>query len=159
MNTQLIDTFIQEYADFKAQFAKKGQERLKEIINEFWAANPAVNVITWTQYTPYFMDGDPCEFSVNEPTFSNATEEDDISALGWGEYDGETEGVWAATDWNVERELKDVEGLNAESIKQFGRFIQSEAMADVLKTILGEDVKVVVTREGITATDYSSSHD
>lgn len=25
--------------------------------------------IRWTQYTPYFNDGDPCEFGINEPEF------------------------------------------------------------------------------------------
>ena len=28
-------------------------------------AHPEIEAFRWTQYTPYFMDGDPCEFGVN----------------------------------------------------------------------------------------------
>ncbi len=32
-----------------------------------------VKAVAWTQYTPYFNDGDECEFSVNEKQFSFVT--------------------------------------------------------------------------------------
>jgi hypothetical protein len=31
-------------------------------------AIPGVKKLRWSQYTPYFNDGEPCEFSLNEPT-------------------------------------------------------------------------------------------
>ena len=33
----------------------------------FFAANPDVEGVLWEQYTPYFNDGDTCEFGVREP--------------------------------------------------------------------------------------------
>ena len=32
--------------------------------------DPRINTIGWRQYTPYFCDGDPCEFSVGQPWFT-----------------------------------------------------------------------------------------
>lgn len=56
-----IETFRAEREEFK----KKTNEFLFSIFKEFFERNPEVNVIYWTQYTPYFNDGDPCYFSVN----------------------------------------------------------------------------------------------
>ena len=35
-----------------------------------------VKAVAWTQYTPYFNDGEPCEFSVNDKLFSFVTLEE-----------------------------------------------------------------------------------
>lgn len=49
-------------------------------------ALPGVTAVGWTQYTPYFNDGDPCEFSVGEislqldPEVFGEVEDDDT----WG---------------------------------------------------------------------------
>lgn len=39
-----------------------------------------VKAVAWTQYTPWFNDGDACEFSVNDKVFSFATM-DEYNAL------------------------------------------------------------------------------
>jgi hypothetical protein len=36
---------------------------------QFFDACPEVEAVTWTQYTPYFNDGETCEFSVHEKYF------------------------------------------------------------------------------------------
>jgi hypothetical protein len=155
MNSSTIDAFIQEYNDFLNEFSKKATEKLKEVFNEFWNSNPEIKVVTWTQYAPYFNDGDACVFSVRDPTFSNATSPDDIEDLGWGEYDGDTEGVWAICTWSSD----EVPGVDTDSIEILSTFIQSNAMESVLRNTLGGDNRIVVTREGITSYDYSENHD
>lgn len=161
MYSTIIDNFITEYDTFVSEFSKKAQEKLKEVILLFWNENPGVKVITWTQYAPYFNDGEPCEFGVNDITYSNAVDYDDIRALSCGDYDGDTPGIWAVSSWNTESSIKKVgaTGADPESIKKFSGFIESEAMENVLKTVLGEDVRVVITRNGIACEDYSGNHD
>ncbi len=34
---------------------------------EYFKLYPFITSISWTQYTPYFNDGDPCVFSIQEP--------------------------------------------------------------------------------------------
>jgi hypothetical protein len=71
-------------ADFEAYVAKAGKElrdeirkTLDEVLKLFFDANPYVASISWRQYTPYFNDGDSCEFSVGDPIL---TLRDDSSA-------------------------------------------------------------------------------
>lgn len=159
MNQQTIDSFIQEYNDFRSAFQKRAQEKFKEVFKEFWEENPGINVVTWTQYAPYFNDGEPCVFGINCPTFSNATEPDDISDLRWEEYNGETEGIWGCGEWNIKDIAKEYPGVNPESTKILASLINSDPMEDVLEDMFGSDNRVVATREGFTSEDYCGEHD
>lgn len=159
MNQQTIDNFLEEYNEVQRTFQERAREKMKEIFKEFWQANPDVNVITWTQYAPYFNDGDPCVFSVNDLTFSNATEEDDIKELNWGDYDGENEDVWSCGSWGAEVIAEKVTGINVESVKDLCKFMHSDIMKDVLESVFGSDNRVVAIREGFISKDYSGNHD
>jgi hypothetical protein len=44
-----------------------GKTLVKEMASEFMQKFPEVEGIQWQQYTPYFNDGDACEFSIHEP--------------------------------------------------------------------------------------------
>jgi hypothetical protein len=43
---------------------------------QFFDACPEVEAVQWTQYTPYFNDGETCEFSVHEKYFILVGDED-----------------------------------------------------------------------------------
>lgn len=43
---------------------------------QFFDACPEVEAVTWTQYTPYFNDGETCEFSVHDKYFILVGDED-----------------------------------------------------------------------------------
>ena len=110
MDAKFIESFIEEYNQYRQEFAKKAKAKLKEVLSDFWDKNPAINVIVWTQYAPYFNDGEVCIFSVNEPTFSNCTNPEEFNTLSWGEYEGYDENVWAFGEWNAENQVKNVSG-------------------------------------------------
>jgi len=42
---------------------------LKSALLELKEVVPQINKIEWTQYTPYFNDGEPCEFMINDIYF------------------------------------------------------------------------------------------
>lgn len=48
------------------EIKKKTQDRLKTFIDGLFLAFPWFGAITWTQYTPYWNDGDECTFGVND---------------------------------------------------------------------------------------------
>jgi len=50
-----------------------GKEAFDEAFSSFFANNPTVDGIVWTQYTPYFNDGDTCTFSVGEAYLFSAS--------------------------------------------------------------------------------------
>ena len=107
----------------------------------------------WTQYAPYFNDGDPCVFRVNDPAFSNATEVEDYRSLSWGDYDSEDENVWVEPFVCGFKGGKR-KGVNVESVIALSKFIQSDAMESALESMFGSDNLVYATREGFTSESY-----
>lgn len=81
MTTIDISAVTERYArlnsEYEAYVEKAGGElrdelrkTLGDILKIFFEANPNVASISWTQYTPYFADGDACEFEVGERRFT-----------------------------------------------------------------------------------------
>ena len=48
---------------------KELQGEFKDIIKLFFEECPKIQAVVWSQYTPYFNDGDECVFSINDPCF------------------------------------------------------------------------------------------
>lgn len=124
----------------------------------------------WTQYTPYFNDGDPCIFGVGEPWFRTPADvtprsdddEDDEDEDGPDEmYQFELHGhpTLAAEHWDGERYVK-VERDEATlaryaRCKALSAAIGSGAFDDVLLDAFGDHANVRVRSTGITVDEYS----
>ena len=61
---QKFDELVEKQRALQKEFQTTAQALFKETTKEFFDQNPLVNAIVWTQYTPYFNDGDTCEFHV-----------------------------------------------------------------------------------------------
>jgi hypothetical protein len=151
-----FDLLLQEQADLTKRFQEKAQELFKETTKEFFEKNPGITAVIWTQYTPYFNDGDTCEFSVGDPSFTNVDDFDDLSR--WGEYEGEDENKWSESSWGFkyqsEKKGTKFEGIDPASIEKFSGLIQSSEMEDVMKAMFGDHVRVVATRDGFDVDDH-----
>jgi Zn-finger protein len=160
-----FEQLISDQAELQRKFQEQAQEMFKEITKEFFDKNPGITGVVWTQYTPYFNDGDTCEFSVNEATFTNAPV-DELEDIRWGEYEGETEGVWACDnvahaltsdrEWYKETadKIRASGGVDAESCKLLSEAIGSGEMETVMQAMFGDHVKVIATRDGFDVQDY-----
>ena len=153
---ETIKDFTEFYENLTSQLKQKGTEKLKEVFKLFWEKNPEVKTISWTQYAPYFNDGDACIFRVNEVYFSNSEnpeqvdEDDDL-------YDEET-GVWMASAWYFgwwKKEYPDRKiPINMDNAKNLGDFLQSNAMRDIMEMMFGPDNRVIATRDGFKTEEY-----
>lgn len=159
-----FDKLIEEQNELTKRFQETAQSLFKETTKEFFAKNPGVTAVVWTQYTPYFNDGEACEFSVHEPYFTNATAEQFEDISNWGEYDGDDETVWSETDWILcgdsdyckeRRGNMKLDGIDSATIQHFSKMIQSSEMEDVMEAMFGDHVRIVATREGFEVDDYS----
>jgi hypothetical protein len=156
-----FDTLIENQIELKKKFQAEAQSLFKDITKEFFDKNPGINAVRWTQYTPYFNDGDTCEFNVNEPVFTNASEEELENVSAWGEYEGEDETVWAlesyvltgTSKWHEESREK-VSNVDIDSCHMFAKMINSNEMEDVMLAMFGDHVVVTATRDGFDVTDY-----
>lgn len=162
-----LDQLIVEFRQQKEEFQRKAQALMLEVMKDFFNKNPGITAMKWTQYTPYFADGDPCVFNVNEPTFTNAPLDNLDEVSPYGEYEGEEEGVWA-TDCSIRNilegkaswcaDIKDsVEAsgpYDLDSVDAIRQAISSSDMEDVMYTMFGDHVEVTATREGFEVNEY-----
>ena len=83
------DTLIKVMAEAREQVKKAGKNAVAALFKHFFATNPDVTGIGWTQYTPHFNDGDPCEFSVHEFSYTTKTGVDfaEVDSIYAGEDD------------------------------------------------------------------------
>ena len=145
---QKFDELIEKQRALQKEFQTTAQALFKETTKEFFEQNPLVKAIVWTQYTPYFNDGDTCEFRVGCATFTNS----DGADIRWGEYQGEDEGVWCYSDDCYSDDVPPE--VNTQLCDSFDRMLQSSEMEDVMHAMFDDHVKVIATREGFEVEEY-----
>lgn len=149
---------FKEYLQIKnrpsEELAANASEMLQHFFSEFWAAAPEIAAIEWTQYTPYFNDGDPCVFGMSMDTWGSFYTTD-----GWANRDEEDD--WPEGDWRPaggwvdgKRVLPDDRtGELTEVISDFCE--NAQTMEDVFEVAFGDGVKITATRNGFEIEDYS----
>ena len=155
-----MNDMILSFRTFKEEIQTKLKTEFKKIISTLFEQNPKLNAIVWTQYTPYFRDGDPCVFSVEEVSFTNATG-DGLNDINWGEYDGKNKDVACLTSyfnpknkWETDANRVFATEIDFESCKKLTNLMESNEMSDVMLATFGDHVKVVATREGFDIQEY-----
>ena len=158
-----FDKLLAEREELNKKFQKKAQELFKETTKEFFEKNPGITAIIWTQYTPFFNDGESCVFGVNEPYFTNADGDDMDDVTSYGEYEGDSEGVWSESDWiftsdsdycREKRRGMNLDGVDVRSIAKMSALLQSSEMEDVMEAMFGDHVRIVATRDGFDVNDH-----
>lgn len=139
---QLVERFEQ----IRQQMVEEGTAVMKFEFQKVFETYPEITVIKWTQYTPYFNDGDECVFGVNDFTVSNAPDPNEVDA--YGEYEGDEEGIWAIdTGWGEGKKKYPV-------INALNDFAQTKIGEEVFRGTFGDHSIVTVTRDGIDVEEY-----
>lgn len=139
----------------KAEFSKRATAEFTKAINQIFVEYPQLETIAWTQYSPYFNDGEECTFSVHASTFSNAPA-DEFNL--WGEFEdveqAQEKQYWAIGDnWYDNEHIAAPEGLAAVH-SEFDRILQSSEFEDILHEMFGNHVKVICTKTGIDTEEH-----
>lgn len=111
----------------------------------------------WRQYTPYFMDGDPCIFSasgiwVRTVTDKPANEEDNDLSVEY-RHPSLGEIVWEYVGIPRERRMAGYNGPDLSRLERcnaLDQAIQSGAFDDVLIEAFGDHADITIRRDGIT---------
>lgn len=125
-----------------AEFYKAKEKLVSEIRNGFDAyvqqfIKDDVVGIRWTQYTPYFNDGDECVFSVYDRyvRFKDTPEDE-------GDYSDGYLSLWGCEDKKRKKIIQDI----------------NEALAaipdEIMKEVLGDHIQVTVDADGLTTEEY-----
>ena len=164
---------------------KELQGDFNEIIKLFFDECPKVQAVVWSQYTPYFNDGDECVFSVNEPCFvtKNFDREDLLNPYEYEDSDeyGALKVPSYVADWDAEiardkAELAKptasdwVKGYYPKAIAELeemqrefpGYDVKIKAFAnllseneDMLKEVYGDHAAVYLTPDEVIIEEYS----
>lgn len=120
--------------------------------------DPTIVELGWTQYTPYFNDGDPCVFTTHSPWVR--TEADDLDA---DRYDlefyyshptlGERWGEWVGGKY-VPGAYKGVDEERYDRCRSLGGALDSGAFEDALLEAFGDHAEIKVARDGIHVEFY-----
>ncbi len=143
MAIEELNNLGKEFEQAQRAFEQKAQNLLEAAFTEYFAKYPEVEALTWTQYTPYFNDGDSCEFSVgdiriikSEDSNERAEDEDD------DDEDGE------CIPWKPEsRQPYQSDAADIES------FLQRHE--EVANAAYGDHSRVTVTRNGADVEEYN----
>ena len=136
---------LQELNRMSEEIREKAKRDLPGIISNIVPANPRVKAIAWRQYAPYFNDGEPCEFSVNDPVLVLDDQEVEDA------FDSD-ETVWYADEGLVTHDEK-------EAIRELMTYFNNDTSVPAF--LFGEDSTVTVWKDperGIEKEAYES-HD
>lgn len=144
-----------EIKKMQNELQKKSAEIFLSSFKRLFEENPKLKSFGWTQYTPYFNDGDTCYFSANtDYLYINGEQEDDASwsqekkVISWGTYNREKR----VYEGRIEQDNPDyIPELAAasEKVKKFLNVFDE----DFYQRQFGDHVKITVTENGIDTED------
>ncbi len=138
---------------------KVGKDALISAFKEYFEKHPIVEKVLWTQYTPYFSDGDPCVFDINQfelrffkdkikdgainksydQSYNEDEDEDYEDSPSYGEFYNKD--YFDSEHKEAENDLSELES-------------QCYEIDSVLKNVFGDHCLVVATREGFNVTEW-----
>jgi hypothetical protein len=144
--TAKIDEVVSNFNKLANDLQMQMREEIKKVFSSFFEEFPQVKTIHWTQYTPYFNDGEECTFGFGDIRYTT-TEHTELGNREhvWGEGDDGLINDWGKT-------IED-QKLNS-AIKTMCSLLNSEVMGNVLKTIYGDHVWVKVHKDGADVEDF-----
>ena len=127
---QFGEKLTQMKDEYKKAVQENGEAVVKEAARELFTQFPDLQGVRWTQYTPYFNDGDPCYFR-----------------YGWMEAK-----VQQDEDYEDTYSLRESHPEMMKAVNEFEGMISG--LDDALEVIFGDHAMVTVTRDEITVEEY-----
>ena len=128
--------FKKQYKELKEEVNKVAKTAFRELADEVFENNPDLVSFSWTQYTPYFNDGETCVFSANtgypEYTYKNSEGETVSYDENYGDGDGE---------------------VNEKLEKDITNFLEKFDEEDY-ESLFGDHCKVIVTKTKIEVEEF-----
>lgn len=150
----------EEIKKLKSDLNEKLKENFHELTKELFDSYPELDSFGWRQYTPYFNDGEPCEFrSMHDyPTINGNDENYGESEQPEGVLDIVKLGSEEIYDENWKKiENPDYNPYYSEIVKVVKDFL-NQFDDDDMEGLFGNHVSIHITSEGVQVEDYDD-HD
>lgn len=167
------------YTRYQREYKPRPIEELYPYFQDAFAKG--VTAVTWNQYTPYFNDGEPCEFSVGDMSVTNNKEvaelwlddnfhEDRLVEYDRAEYEKEVEEA-KNSRYRYYMPYEEIEGkifrryeegaydyipgtIHPDGIKDMDIPVSTLEFQDALRSVFGDHTQVVVTPDRVVQFDY-----
>jgi len=120
-----------------------------------------VTSVRWEGYTPYFNDGDACEYGVNEASVSldfgdeEGGEMDDGFYSEWDLYEFGEGDTWEERYRNRTHTVNGKDAAHvSKALKEFNKTLTGGQHNELLKRLFGDHAQVTATREGFDVEFY-----
>lgn len=141
---------FEEFKKAKAAYLEAldqiGEEEVVAEYRRYLEQHPEVYGVMWTQWTPSFNDGEPCRFMVAEPT--QFTKKQLLDYLLDKDYEENVLEEQEEDDLFRSLSLRELEGYSRSTKNML--FMDE----DILESVFGDGVTVVVTRTGVYTREY-----
>ena len=132
---------------YRTMVSKMGKEAVTEALEGLFEKYPDLIGVRWTQYTPYFNDGDACEFSI----YSAAVKVKDVDE--GGDWDNGFFGPWELGYYDATKSIEGSESLQ-EVLREFESRLSSGAHYVILNEKFGDPAEVTATQDGFSVEYY-----
>lgn len=156
MNLEALKEKQKEIAKLKAEAQQMASDAFDSFCKEIFEKHPKIESFGWSQFTPYFNDGDTCTFSVNTDYISiNGEYVDDskwvneTTVVDWGTWNRELriyEGRVEVPNLDYDAEL----AKGSDEITEFLRNFDN----DFYITRFGDHAEITVTKDGVDVDEY-----
>ena len=151
--TEMRDKMHQMKKEYEEVIQNFGKDMFNSSAKELFENNPKLTSFAWSQYTPYFNDGDACTFSVNRDCLTiNRSDE----FLDWWGMDR-----WKDPEYGYTPDPKD---YNLDSVDELISIITGIQKVldlfedDDLEMMFGDHAEITIFRDGQIDID-SYDHD
>ena len=156
---EMIAEIKQKQAEIK-RLQKELQDKSSEIFlssfKNLFEETPKLKSFAWSQYTPYFNDGDTCYFSANTDYLTiNGDKDDDATwsqekkVISWGTWNREKK----VYEGRIEQDNPDYDKELTEAVNKVKKFL-SLFDNSFYQTQFGDHTMVTVTPDGIDTEEY-----
>lgn len=151
-----IEQTEKNLSSIKERYQEEGKAEIQNTLQLFFKEFPEIKKIAWTQFTPYFNDGDECVFSVNDIMFLNDEYEIGDKATGYDWRGNLVENLEIGSMYDFDEVCMSHCKTNSpelqEGIKQLKSLMNTHE--DILKELFGDHVEVHITADSVRIDDY-----
>ena len=144
-----IKAELAAFEEKKKVFVEELRKEFPTMFKELFDKSEKIESFTWTQYTPYFNDGDTCEFRVNSEPYINGEYIDECEWYDW-RIKYYLRGDKEYSNLLVENPNLDIEANNV--VNEFVGVIES-IPEEFLKDLFGDHAKVTIHKNGNVEVD------
>jgi len=139
-------TIKQEMKRLRDEARSKVKNFFIKGMNKVFEMYPEVKSVSWTQYTPYFNDGDECTFRAHTDYFG-------VNGFDECNDEGE-EGAINVIDYDYSNGGRQYKYHKGKEIHEAIRSFLKQLDSDDYKTMFGDHALVVVRKDEVTIEEY-----